>query len=84
MTKITDSTDGLAAEMETLQSLTNDSLRERWAETFRRSPPKYISRDLLLRGIAYRIQEKALGGLKPATKRRLLKLAEQIQAGNRP
>ena len=84
MTKMNEPTDGLAGEMETLQSLSNDGLRERWAETFRRSPPKYISRDLLLRGIAYRIQERAFGGLKPATKRRLVKLAAQLQAGSRP
>lgn len=83
MTKIADSADGLAAEMERLLFLTNDGLRKRWSETFGTPPPKYLSRDLLLRCMSYRIQEKALGGLKPATKRRLLKLAERLQAGGR-
>lgn len=84
MTKTIRASEQLAEAIATLQSLTNDDLRQRWAEIFRSPPPKHISRDLLLRGIAYRIQEKALGGLKPATKRRLLKLAEQRQAGDRP
>jgi len=34
-------------------------------------PPKRLSRDLLLRGIAYKLQENALGGLSKATLRKL-------------
>ena len=35
------------------------------------TPPMRLSRDLLLRGIAYRLQEKALGGLSRTCLRRL-------------
>ena len=37
----------------------------------RAAPPARLSRDLLLRSIAHRLQEDALGGLRPAAKRRL-------------
>ena len=42
--------------------------------------PTRISRDLLVRAMAYRIQEKALGGLKPATRRLLAKVAADASA----
>ena len=42
-----------------------------WEETFSYPPPKGISRRLLEYAVAYELQAKALGGLKPATKRRL-------------
>ena len=77
-------TDQMAASLAALQSLSNDDLRRRWTEVSRRSPPKHTSRDMLLRGLAYRLQEKALGGLKPATRRRLSKLAGQLEAGADP
>ena len=34
-------------------------------------PPKSLSRDLLLRGITYKIQERALGGLSKSVLRKL-------------
>ena len=43
-------------------------------------PPPRISRDLLTRAVAYRIQEKALGGLKPSTRRLLAKVAADASA----
>ena len=74
----------VAASLAALQTLSNGELRERWTEVYRRNPPKHTSRDMLLRGLAYRLQEKALGGLKPATRRRLSKLAGQLEAGADP
>jgi hypothetical protein len=38
----------------------------------------------MVRGIAYRLQERALGGLKPATRRRLARAAEDIAFGRAP
>ena len=46
------------------------------------TPPRALSKDLLIRGIAYRLQEKALGGLSNATLRKLQTLAEQFRAGD--
>src|SRR5271165_5928794 len=42
--------------------------------------PRRISRDLLIRALAYRIQEQALGGLKPSTRRLLAKVAADASA----
>ena len=56
-------------------------LRDRWAGLYDGEPPNRMGHDLLCRCIAYRLQEKALGGLRPATRRRLLKLAGQFQTG---
>ncbi len=50
-------------------------LRARWREIYGCEPPAAFSRDLLARGIAYRLQEQAYGGLGAATLRLLRSLA---------
>ena len=47
----------------------------RWVALYRSPPPKGISRALLIRAIAYRIQTSKWGGLKSATLRQLQKAA---------
>lgn len=56
-------------------------LRAEWRRLHRVEPPPRLSRDLLVRGIAYKIQEQAQGGPSAALKRRLRRLAEQIASG---
>lgn len=46
-------------------------LRQEWRRLYRMQPPARLSRDLLTRGIAYRLQEQQLGGLPKAVRRRL-------------
>jgi len=46
-------------------------LAEHWTEYFGMAPPARTSRSLLLRAVAYRIQERALGGLSARTRRLL-------------
>lgn len=58
-------------------------LQEKWRETFRAAPPAAYTPDLLARGIAYRLQEKALGRLDNALARRLLSTARG-KAGSKP
>ncbi len=53
----------IAAELARLEALTNFELRAEWRRLHHMQPPKSLSRDLLLRGITYKIQERALGGL---------------------
>ena len=55
-------------------------LRAEWRKLHRAEPPRRLSRDLILRAIAYRIQERTHGGLGLATKRRLNALAEELEA----
>jgi hypothetical protein len=47
-------------------------LAEHWAEYFGAAPPPRTSRSLLIRAVAYKMQERALGGLSARTRRRLL------------
>lgn len=54
-----------------LQSLSSWDLREEWRRVHRAHPPKRISNDLLIRGIAYRLQEQAYGRLPAATRGKL-------------
>jgi hypothetical protein len=56
MSKATESE--IIAEVEKLQSLGKDDLRVRWSKMFGKTPPPALTKDLLGRMIAWRIQEK--------------------------
>jgi hypothetical protein len=53
----------IEAEITHLRSLAIDALRRHWRVVFGRTPPAHLSRDLLGRMIAWRLQERAFGGL---------------------
>ncbi len=72
----------LDAQLDTLAKLEARKLRAAWRRLYRTEPPSRLSRDLLIRGIAYKIQERAHGGSSTALKRRLRGLAERLAAGN--
>jgi len=61
--------------LEALRDLTPDELRREWRRLCRSQPPR-LSRDLLVRAIAYRIQELRYGGLSKATSRKLAALGQ--------
>jgi hypothetical protein len=61
-TRLQSIADLLRARLDRLQDLDGAALREEWRR-LRRSEPPRISRDLLLRAIAYRLQEVEYGGL---------------------
>lgn len=61
----------VVAELERLPTMPIAALRKRYQELFRTDPPKAFGPDLLRRSIAHRIQERAYGGLPPATQRLL-------------
>ncbi len=67
--------DSLADRLAELGNLSVTDLRAWWERAFKRPAPRRISRDLLLRALAYHVQEQAEGGLSKATRRRLAKLA---------
>jgi len=74
----------LEARLGALLHLNVHTLRGIWVEEFGRPAPAHFRRDLLIRAIAYRIQERKAGGLRPATIRRLKRLAENLQDGREP
>jgi Protein of unknown function (DUF2924) len=54
-----------------LSEVTIFELRGEWRRLHRTPPPMRLSRDLLIRGIIYQLQERAYGGLSTATARKL-------------
>jgi hypothetical protein len=72
--------DGLEAEIDRVRSLGLEGLRARWRTTFRSPPPPALTKDLMARGIAWYIQEQALGGPDAAT----LKLLDGLARGEKP
>ena len=71
-----------ALDLQTLEGLGLDELRREWHRLYCGEPPK-ISRDLLLRGIAYRRQELKHGGLGKTTRRKLKTLAKMFRTTGR-
>lgn len=61
----------IAAELARREALTNFELRNEWRRLHHMQPPRSLSRDLLLRGITYKIQERALCGLSKSILRKL-------------
>jgi len=61
----------LAIQLDCLTELSREELLERWIELFGCEPYKGIRNASLIRGIAYQLQAKAYGGLKPSTSKKL-------------
>jgi hypothetical protein len=59
-----------------LPNASSGELRALWRRLFGSDPPS-LSRDLIARAIAYRLQERAFGGLSRANRRRLEEMAAQ-------
>jgi hypothetical protein len=65
----------LTEQLASLRTLSLRELKTHWRELYRTQPPPRISKNLLTRAIAYRLQEQALGGLSSATRRLLGSIA---------
>jgi DUF2924 family protein len=65
----------IAAEIDRVRSLRLDALRRQWRLVFGRVPPAGLSKDLLARMVAARLQERAFGGLDRDSLRFLQSLA---------
>ena len=71
--------DPLIERIAALEALSIEQLRSRWAEAYGRLPPPCSHRQFLVRGLAHRLQENALGGLAPAQRRHLADLAARLE-----
>jgi hypothetical protein len=71
----------IEARLARLAETPTRDLRAEWRRQYRAEPPSKLSRDLLIRALAYKIQEQASGGPDAALTRRLRRLAEQLAAG---
>jgi len=74
----------VAEQLRTLPRLRKEALRALWLGQFGRPPGFRAQKDLLVQMLAYRLQEKAHGGLSPATRKDLRPVSEAIgSAGGR-
>ena len=61
-----------------LPNLDLGELRQQWRALYKSEASPHLSRELLLRAVAYRMQEVAFGGLRPEPQRRLRQIAQQF------
>ena len=61
-----------------LPELDLTELRQQWRTLYKCDASPHLSRELLLRAVAYRMQEVALGGLRPERQRQLRQIAQQL------
>jgi len=83
MTQRSSDREAIEAEIDRIRSLGLDDLRILWRTTFRSSPPKGFTKDLVARFICWHIQEQAFGGLDPQTAKVLDGLAQNDKPPDR-
>src|SRR5215470_1220564 len=66
-----------------LADRSTDELRIAWRQFHRAEPPQGLSRDLMIRGLANQLQERAAGGVSRALQRRLQLLMGEFEKGAR-
>jgi hypothetical protein len=76
--------DGIAAALQALATMDRAALQREWRRLYRTEPPHRMSRGLFRRALAYQVQAGALGGLRPAARRRLVRAVDAIGAGRSP
>jgi hypothetical protein len=62
-----------------LPELDLGELRQQWRALYKTNASPHLSRELLVRAVAYRMQEVALGGLRPGPQRLLRQIAQQFK-----
>src|SRR2546427_10146519 len=65
----------LAEELKELKTRGDHELKERWRSLYGTQPPEKIHRSLLIAAVAHRLQENALGALRPSVRRHLMQVA---------
>jgi hypothetical protein len=65
------SAEGLAEELKILTRLGREDLIVWWVALYGGAPPPRISRNLMIRAVAYKMQERVHGGLSASTRRAL-------------
>src|SRR6516164_6827079 len=61
-----------AEALSRLPTLDLGELRQQWRGLYKTQAPRHFSRELLVRAVAYRMQEVGRGGLRPDPQRQLL------------
>jgi len=69
----------VAAQLQALEQMDYQGLREAWRRWYRVEPPPRLSAGVLKLGVAWKIQEQAYGGLDAWTRRRLQELNRVLE-----
>ena len=62
-----------------LTELNLGELRQQWRTLYKAEASPHLSRELLVRAVAYRMQEVALGGLRSGRQRQFHRIAQQFK-----
>jgi hypothetical protein len=73
---------GLDGEIAGLADRSTQELRRAWRTLYHTGPPLGLSRDLIIRGLADQLQQRAHGGPSRALQRRLRVLAAEFEKGS--
>jgi len=79
--RLSKSPETILRRLASLESSPIKALKQQWRALYGSEPPHRISRELLVRAVAYRIQEQAFVGLKPSTRRLLIRLGNDARSG---
>jgi hypothetical protein len=74
--------DDIEAEIAGLADRSTHELRLSWRSLYRKDPPLGLSRDLIIRALANKMQERAHGGPSRSLKRHLHTLAGELEKGS--
>jgi len=69
----------LSQHLASLPNLSKAGLCELWGQLFKKEPPPEIRKDLMLRIVVHRLQERQFGGLNEACSRRLRQIASALE-----
>jgi len=69
----------IPAQLAQLRSFSRKQLLDLWQRLYEKAASQGIRRELLIPFLAYRIQEKAYGGLKPSTRSELRRIARELE-----
>ena len=70
--------DRLSEQIASLPSLNKTQLLAIWAENFSKDPPPNLRKELMVPILAYRMQEREIGGLSHGARRRLREVAASL------
>lgn len=74
--RVGEGTGEVAQEVTRLLTLDPKALHQKWRAFFGDNPSPRLGRSFMIRALAYEIQERAFGGLKPSSRRMLYRIAE--------
>ena len=69
----------VSGQIAQLPDFSRQQLLDLWLKLHGRAAPPGIRRELMVPFLAYRIQERAYGGLKPTTRSKLLRIARALE-----